>query len=575
MDAATIAKMSPMMQKYFELKNRHPDQLLFFRLGDFYEMFFDDALLVSRELELTLTGRDCGLEERAPMCGVPYHSVEGYIARLIKKGYRVAICEQLENPALAKGMVKRDIVRVVTPGTLIESSFLDEGTNNYICAIFCGNGYGLAFCDISTGEMNVTQLSKGDDTTLQNELGKFHPNEIIFNGKFLDQKAAAAFIKEKLCCTADLTDEDTYLPETAALRVLRQFNAASLEVLGLADIPLAVSALGGLLCYLDETQRLGLERLQKVCVYTNNQFMALDPNARRNLELTETMRSREKKGSLLWVLDHTKTSMGRRRIRLTLEQPLVSATAINRRLNAVEELTENSILLAEVTEALGGIYDMERLMTRIIYGNASPRDLVSLGMALQRMPGLRMLLSEVHCQELQEIYSSIDLLEDVCGLIRDAVDDQPPITLKDGGVIRDGYSKELDDLRYLSNHTKELIANIEAKERERSGIKNLKISYNKVFGYYMEVTRSNLAQVPEDYIRKQTLSNCERYITGELKDLETKVLGAQQQIVTVEATIFESVRLAVGEQLERIQRTAEAVAALDVLCSFATAATRY
>lgn len=571
-----VTKLSPMMQQYFEIKDRHKGHLLFFRLGDFYEMFFDDALLASRELELTLTGRDCGQEERAPMCGVPYHSVEGYIARLIKKGYKVAICEQLENPATTKGMVKRDVVRVITPGTLIESNILEEGSNNFICAIYSArDGYGLAFADISTGEMNITQLGSGDDTALMNELAKFSPNEVIFNPRFLDCKSVATFLREKLCCTADLTDEDNYTLTAAEVVVLRQFAVASLELLGIADIPLAVSALGALISYLSETQRNGLERLQKVTPYTDKQFMRLDVTARRNLELCETMRSRDKKGSLLWVLDRTKTSMGKRRIRSVIEQPLMSATAINRRLNAVEELFGNSILTSELAGALDGIYDMERLMTRIIYGNASPRDMVSLGITLRKLPALRSLLVDVQCQELGDVYSSIDLLEDVCWLIGDAIIDEPPITLKDGGVIKSGYSEELDNIRYICDHTKEIIASIEQKERERTGIKSLKISYNKVFGYYMEITRSNLAQVPEEYIRKQTLANCERYITQELKELETKVLGAQQQIVELESGIFETVRLAVGEQLPRIQQTAEAIANLDLLCSFAAVSASY
>lgn len=571
-----MEKLSPMMQRYMEIKGQHKGQLLFFRLGDFYEMFFDDAILVSRELELTLTGRDCGLGERAPMCGVPHHAVDGYVARLIKKGYKVAICEQLENPATAKGMVKRDVVRVITPGTLVENSILQEDTNNYICSVFCApDGYGLAFGDISTGEMNVTQLPKGDETSLMNELGKFRPNEIIFNARFLDKKTMATFIREKLCCTADLAPDESFLFSTAQFTVLRQFHADTLEALSLGDLPFAVSALGGLLTYLGETQICGMERIQTVRPYRENQFMHLDITARRNLEITETMRAREKRGSLLWVLDRTKTSMGKRRMRSLLEQPLVSAPAINRRLNAVEELVTHSLLLSDVTAALGGIYDMERLMTRIIYGNATPRDITSLGFTLERLPALKNLLGEVQCQELCDVYSGIDLLEDVCNLIHTAVDDDPPITLKDGGVMKTGYNKELDELRYLCEHTKEIIAGIEAKERERTGIKNLKISYNRVFGYYMEITRSSLSQVPPEYIRKQTLSNCERYITQELKELEAKVLGAQQQIVELESTLFEGVRLAVGEQLDRIQRTAEAVANLDVLASFATVSCTY
>ncbi|MEG0942615.1 MAG: DNA mismatch repair protein MutS [Angelakisella sp.] len=565
-----------MMQQYMDIKARHKDHLLFFRLGDFYEMFFDDALLVSKELELTLTGRDCGLSERAPMCGVPYHSVEGYIARLIKKGYKVAICEQLENPALTKTMVKRDVVRVVTPGTLIESNILDEGKNNYICSIYCcKDGYGLSFADISTGEINVTQLLGDDDAAVMNELSKFSPNEIIFNARFLDKKTVAAFIKDKLCCTADLADDDSFDRLAAELTVLRQFRVKSLSELALDTMPLASASLGALITYLGQTQQTGLERLQQVRPYSDKQFMNLDITARRNLELSETMRTREKKGSLLWVLDRTQTSMGRRRLRAVLEQPLVSAAAINRRLNAVEELTSTPILLSELAEALSGIYDMERLMTRIIYGNATPRDLTSMDCTLSKLPTLRSLLTEVKCQELSELYGNIDPLTDVCELIHKAVDDEPPLTIKDGGVIRPGFHAGLDELRYLCDNTKEIIASIEQSERERTGIKNLRISYNKVFGYYIEITRSNLTQVPDEYIRKQTLSNCERYITQELKELESKVLSAHQQIVELEIGIFEELRQSVGAELDRIQRTAGAVAMLDVLVSFAQVSLSY
>lgn len=576
MEKIDVAKLSPMMQQYMEIKSRHKDHLLFFRLGDFYEMFFDDALLVSKALELTLTGRDCGLAERAPMCGVPHHSVEGYIAKLIKLGYKVAICEQLENPALTKSMVKRDVVRVVTPGTLIESNILDEGKNNFICSIYCHReSYGLSFADVSTGEINVTQLPAGDDTAVMNELSKFLPNEIIFNARFLDKKAIAAFIRDKLCCTADLMEEDSFEPLTAETLVRRQFRVQALAQLGLDTMPLATASLGALLVYLEQTQRTGLERLQQVTPYSDKQFMHLDITARRNLELSETMRAREKKGSLLWVLDRTQTSMGKRRIKAVLEQPLVSAAAINRRLNAVAELTAAPPLLDDLFDALGGIYDMERLMTRIIYGSATPRDLTSMDCALNKLPALRLLLAELKCQELSEIYKNIDPLEDVCTLIHNAVDDNPPLTIKDGGVIRPGFNPRLDELRYLCDHTKEVIASIEQKERERTGIKNLKISYNRVFGYYIEITRSNLNQVPEQYIRKQTLSNCERYITQELKELEAKVLGAQQQIVEVELDLFEALRQSVSQELDRIQRTAGAVAMLDVLVSFAQVSLAY
>ena len=567
-----MEKLSPMMQQYLEIKNQHKDQILFFRLGDFYEMFFDDALLVSRELELTLTGRECGLSERAPMCGVPYHSAEGYIDRLINKGYKVAICEQMENPTLAKGLVKREIIRVVTPGTLIDSSLLEEGTNNFIaCICWQREGCGLAFGDVSTGELNVTQLA-GEDSLIINELGKFSPREIIFNEDLLDRKKITGFMKEKLRCTADILEEERFSPASAQLEVLRQFKVRSLTDLGLAELPAAVAALGALTAYLRETQRVGLERMETIRLYSDKQFMKLDVTARRNLELTETIRGRERRGTLLWVLDRAKTSMGKRLLRSWIEQPLISAALINKRLNAVEELTASSILVSRITEQLTGVYDMERLMTKIVYGSANPRDLTSLGAAMKRLPGLKELLQESTCADLQEIFAGIDTLEDMAERIASSICDEPPITLKDGGVIRPGYSERLDEVRYLSDHTKEIIASIESKEREATGIKNLKISFNKIFGYYIEVTKSYLSQVPDSYIRKQTLSNCERYITQELKDLENKVLTAQQEILELESQLFEELRTVLAGELGRIQSTAAAVAKLDVLCSFANAA---
>jgi len=568
-----ITQLSPMMQQYLEIKNQHKDQILFFRLGDFYEMFFDDAVLVSRELELTLTGRDCGLEERAPMCGVPFHSADSYIDRLIKKGYKVAICEQMENPALAKGLVKRDIIRVVTPGTLIDSSLLEEGSNNYICSIYSvKDGCGLAFGDISTGEMNVTQLPGGDDGRIMGELGKFAPREIIFNEGFLDKKEITDFIREKISCTADLLGEEYFAASAAGMEILRQFKVRSLTDLGLAETPMAAAALGALLAYLKETQRVGLERIQAINLYSDKQFMKLDLTARRNLELTETMRGRERRGTLLWVLNHTKTSMGKRLMRSYIEQPLISAGIINRRLNAVEELTGDSILVSRIVEQLGGVYDMERLMTKIVYGNANPRDLTALGATMKRLPALKDLLQEVTSAALQEIYAGIDTLEDMAELIASSIVDDPPITLKDGGVIRAGYNPHLDETRYLSDHTKEIIASMEATEREATGIKNLKISFNKVFGYYIEVSKSYLGQVPDTYIRKQTLSNCERYITQELKDLEYKVLNAQEEILLLENQLFAEVRTTLAAELARIQSTAAAVAKLDVFCSLAAVA---
>ncbi len=565
--------LSPMMRQYLDIKNKHKDHIVFYRLGDFYEMFFDDALLASKELELTLTGRDCGLPERAPMCGVPHHSSETYIARLIKKGYKVAICEQMESPAAAKGVVRREVVRIVTPGTLIESNLLDEGSNNYICCIYSSdNGYGLAFADISTGVVHLTETPKGGDQRLINELGRFLPSEIIFNSHFFDKERVAKFIKTRLACTADVAPDEAFEHPEALRLCLAHFQAEAAEQLGLEDKPLAVSAVGGLLDYLGETQRNGLERLMTLDFYNDTQFMHLDITARRNLEITETMRSREKRGSLLWVLDKTKTAMGKRLLKSWVEQPLINPAAINKRLNAVEELTENTLLRSELTEELSGIFDMERLLTRIVYGNTSPRDVKSLGFTLQKLPRLKDLLSTAACQNLCEVYADIDPLHDLCSLIEQAVVDEPPLAVKDGGVIRPGYDEELDQLRSLTGDIKGVIASIEQQERERTGIKTLKIGYNKVFGYYIEITKSYLEQVPLEYIRKQTLTGAERYITQQLKELEERVLTAHQQMIELECALFEEVRRRVSAGLGRIQGTAAAIARLDVFCSLAQVA---
>ncbi len=563
--------LSPMMQYYLDLKLQHQDQILMFRLGDFYEMFFDDAVLVSRELELTLTGRDCGLPERAPMCGVPYHSVDNYIARLVKKGYKVAVCEQLENPALAKGLVKRDIVRVITPGTLMEENMLEEGANNYLCSIYYEEGrYGLAFADISTGTMLVTEVAS--DHEVMNELGKFSPNEIIFHSGFSERREVVSFIKDRLCCAAQHTEDESYGKETAFRTVGEQFGEEHLSEMGLDALPLAVSALGGLISYLRETQKSGLERLLSVSCYQPEQYMHLDLSARRNLELTETMRSREKRGSLLWVLDKTKTSMGRRLLRTSIEQPLINAAAINRRLTAVTELTRNSILVSRLAEELDGVYDLERLMTRVVYGNPLPKDLIALGLTTRRLPAIRELLSESEASLLQEIYSGIDLLEDVGDLIAASIDEESRLPLKEGGVIRDGFNEELDRARNYSENTRGIILAMEEDEKAKTGIRTLKIGYNRVMGYYIEVSKSFSEMVPETYIRKQTLTNCERYITPEIKELEEKMLHAEADMIELAARLYEEVRQTIAAELPRIQKTAESLALLDLLCSFATAA---
>ncbi len=563
------SKLSPMMQQYLSMKDEHRDQILMFRLGDFYEMFFDDAVTASRELELTLTGRDCGLPDRAPMCGVPYHSVENYIARLVKKGYKVAICEQMENPALAKGMVKRDIVRVVTPGTLMEANMLEEGCNNYICSL-CPSGErcGLAFADISTGSVLVTEVS-GEMAAI-NELGKYAPHEVIYAEELLQLRSVVGFLKDRLCCAAQAGDRDAYTEETAKKLVTEQFGADT--VTRLAGTPLAVRALGGLMAYLKVTQFTGLERLLEAKSYLPQEYMRLDVAARRNLELTETMRSREKRGTLFWVLDKTKTSMGRRLLRSSIEQPLLSVNAINRRLNAVTELTRNSILISELAAALDGVYDLERLMTRVVYGNPPVKDMIALGATTARLPAIKELLGEVQCALLREIEQNIDPLEDVARLIGSAIDPDSDIPLKEGGVIREGYDKQLDEARHLSKDIRGILAEIEEREKDATGIRTLRIGYNRVFGYYIEVSNSFKDQVPAHYIRKQTLTNAERYITEEIKELEERVLHAQQEAIDRVAELYEQVRATVAAELPRIQQTAAAVAGLDMLCGLATVA---
>lgn len=563
------SKLSPMMQQYLSMKDEHRDQILMFRLGDFYEMFFDDAVTASRELELTLTGRDCGLPDRAPMCGVPYHSVENYIARLVKKGYKVAICEQMENPALAKGMVKRDIVRVVTPGTLMEANMLEEGSNNYICSLCpAGERCGLAFADISTGSVLVTEVS-GEMAAI-NELGKYAPHEVIYAEELPRLRSVVGFLKDRLCCAAQAGDRDAYTEETAKKLVTEQFGADT--VTRLAGTPLAVRALGGLMAYLKVTQFTGLERLLEAKSYLPQEYMRLDVAARRNLELTETMRSREKRGTLFWVLDKTKTSMGRRLLRSSIEQPLLSVNAINRRLNAVTELTRNSILISELAAALDGVYDLERLMTRVVYGNPPVKDMIALGATTARLPAIKELLGEVQCALLREIEQNIDPLEDVARLIGSAFDPDSDIPLKEGGVIREGYDKQLDEARHLSKDIRGILAEIEEREKDATGIRTLRIGYNRVFGYYIEVSNSFKDQVPAHYIRKQTLTNAERYITEEIKELEERVLHAQQEAIDRAAELYEQVRATVAAELPRIQQTAAAVAGLDMLCSLATVA---
>lgn len=569
-----MAKLSPMMQQYLNIKSIHKDHVLFFRLGDFYEMFFDDAVKISKELELTLTGRDCGLPERAPMCGIPYHACASYIKKLIDKGYKVAICEQTEDPAAAKGIVKREVIRLITPGTIIEGDMLEDAKNNYI-ASFCvkGNIFTACFADISTGDVSLTTQSSDDmNMDLINELSKFSPAEILHDGNLLSFPDVSEFIKNKLTCVVSSFEEEKIDLSQAKKCVLDHFSVNDVKELGLTEDETAVGALGGLILYLDQTQKEGAKRITSIHFYKDDQYMNIDVTARRNLEITQTMRNQEKRGTLLWVLDQTKTAMGKRYIRKALEQPLLNVGEITRRQNGVGELTQKTISLQEIREGLSGVYDLERLMTRVLYGSASPRELRALASTAQKLPELKKMTEGFSAELLREIHEDIDPLENIYTLIDNAIVEEPPLLLKDGGYIKDGFHKDLDELRDLCTNAKDYIEKIEASEREKTGIKGLKIKYNRVFGYYIEVTKSNLSLVPKEYIRKQTLVNCERYITEELKELESRVLTASEKMIALENAIFQEVRKFVSSQIEVIQRTANALSKLDFLCSLAEVA---
>ena len=571
-----MADMTPMMKQYHEIKEQNKDAILFFRLGDFYEMFSDDAILASRELDLTLTTRDRAKpeDERTPMCGVPYHSCDGYIARLIAKGYKVAICEQTEDPAAAKGLVKRDIIRVVTPGT-VDASMLEGGRSNYICAVCMDDeSAGLAFCDITTGKTHATSFTGPERLShVENELGRFSPVEAVLNDGAFQQTGLIDLLREKFNCLTQNGGEARFRLEAAAEQVERQFGKDQADRLPKTNSA-ALLALGGLLGYLYETQKTDLSHIRELEYYEEGRFMELDLTARRNLELTATMRDKEKRGSLLWVLDRTKTAMGGRLLRSWLERPLLSVAAINKRLTSVEALVKSAMDREELIAALTGIGDMERLIGRIVYGSAGGRDLASLRAALGKLPELKEKLSPFPAGRLGELGESLDLLEDAYALLSRAVVDEPPFSVREGGFIRDGFHPEVDRLRDILSGGKSVIADVEAREREKTGIKSLKVGYNKVFGYYIEVSKSYYDQVPDAYIRKQTLAGCERYITQELKDLEHTVLTASDRVVALEYEIFTDLRAQVSARMERIQGTAAAVAELDALCSLASAAVK-
>ena len=566
-----MAELSPMMKQYFEIKEKNKDCILFYRLGDFYEMFYEDAILASRELELTLTGRDCGQEERAPMCGVPFHSCEGYIAKLVSKGYKVAICEQTEDPKAAKGLVKRDIIRVITPGTVMEQSMLDESRNNYICSMYSSDkNIGICFCDISTGELYATDISGRDYyRILTNQLASYSPREILFGGDIINLKQLPEFIKSKLSAGVEMLDDDKFELSLCRETVEQQFPD---EMHLISDKPVVISSVGALINYLRETQMSGLERINHLEIYNEAQYMRLDYNTQRNLELTQTMLSKTKRGSLLWVIDKTKTAMGKRLIRSWLDHPLMNISKINNRQSAVEELVNDTVLRLELTATLSGIYDIERIMTKIVYGSANARDLRSLCSAIADLPQISDLISGCQSSYMRMIYKDLDLLEDIHSLIDSAIVDDPPFSVREGGMIREGYNEELDIVNSDMNNSKDILSQIEAQEREKTGIPKLKIGYNRVYGYFLEVTNFYKNLVPDTYIRKQTLTGSERYITPDLKDLESRILGAKDRAIAMEYTLFETIRTTVSDNLERIQNTAKALATLDALTSLANVA---
>lgn len=568
-----MGEMTPMMKKYLETKQEYKDCILFYRLGDFYEMFFDDALVASKELEITLTGKDCGLEERAPMCGVPFHAVEGYLTKLVSRGYKVAICEQVEDPKLAKGLVKREVVRVVTPGTNLNIQSLEASKNNFlVCIAYTPTKIGLSIADVTTGDYYLTEVE--DLKKLNDELMKYEPSEIVCNDAFLMSGVNLEELKERLHVSVNPLEARLFDDESCKKLLMKHFKVNTLIGLGIDDFPTGLVAAGALLAYLYDTQKNDLSHFLHLYPYLTSKYMLLDSSTRRNLELTETLREKQKRGSLLWVLDKTKTAMGGRTLRSWLEQPLIDKSGMEERLDALEELGKNSVCRDEIREYLNPIYDLERLLARITYKTANPRDLLAFRGSLEMLPHVRTVLKELHCKELTACYEEIDGLEDVCNLIASSIDDDAPLTIREGGMIKDGFDENVDMLRSAKRDGKEWLARLEEEDRERTGIKGLKIKYNKVFGYYFEVTNSYKDLVPEDYIRKQTLANAERYTTPKLKELEDTILNAEDKLQTLEYDIFCKIRDSISMEIERIQRTAKAIARLDVYCSLSLVSER-
>lgn len=569
-----MAEYSPMMQHYLDTKKDYKDSILFYRLGDFYEMFFDDAILASRELELTLTGKECGQEERAPMCGIPFHAAENYIARLISKGYKVAICEQMEDPKQAKGIVKREVIRVVTPGTVIESNLLDEKKNNYIMSVYkSGIYFGIAVCDVSTGDFRATQIKETNNfSAALDEISRYSPAEIVVNNLMYDTTEEIAKIRERFQIYISKQEDNKFSNNVEELTSKYNVVDESENKIEINDKTLCICAINGLLTYILETQKTNLDHINKIILYNNTKYMCLDINARRNLELTEKLRDKSKKGTLLWVLDKTSTSMGGRRLRRWINDPLLDIEKINKRLNSVKELKDNPILRGDIADLLKKVYDIERLVGKISYGNANARDLISLKNSVKQLPELKKIMSNTESTLLKELYNELDILEDIYNIIDVAIVEEPPISVKEGGIIKKGYNEEIDKLKMATTDGKNWLIQLEANEREKTGIKGLKVGFNKVFGYYIEVTKSNISLVPDRYIRKQTLTNGERYVTEELKKLENELLGAEEKVINLEYNAFCEIREIIEKQLLRIQRTADIVATLDVLNSFAIVA---
>ena len=566
-----MTEYTPMMQHYIKTHEEYKDCILFYRLGDFYEMFFDDAKVVSKELELTLTGKSCGAEERAPMCGIPYHAAETYLTRLVKKGYKVAICEQVEDPKLAKGMVKREVTRVVTPGTTLNAQALDETKNNYImCIAYIGDHYGISSADITTGDYYVTEVDS--ERKLLDEVNKYQPTEIICNEAFYISGIDIDDMKNRMGIVVYSLDAWYFSDETAQMTLKDHFKVRDLEGLGLADYDSGVIAAGALLKYLYETQKTTLSNLVAIHPYTTGKFMIIDSSTRRNLELVETLREKQKRGSLLWVLDKTRTAMGARTLRSFVEQPLIERAEIEERYDAIDEFNTNAITREEIREYLNPVYDLERLITRVTYQTANPRDLIAFRNSIHMLPPIKTLMSDFQSPLLKRLYEQLDTLDELYELIERSIAEEPPLTLHDGGILKEGYNEEVDRLRKAKTDGKSWLADLEAKEREKTGIKNLKIKYNKVFGYYLEVTNSFKDLVPDYFTRKQTLANAERFITPELKELEDVILGAEDKLIVLEYELFREVRQKVADEVVRIQKTAKAVAQIDVFASLATVA---